>query len=378
MANLHCIHLVSAAELRDAATRWDDLWQRSDVELPTLRAELLAQWLERFQPHGGFHAMVIADDQQWIAALPLVSQRVGWLIPSGGLPSNPWSLCGELLLDPAADADAAMELLLNEAAELPWQLLWLNDAAPQSLRWQAMLRACRRAELPVCYHERFRVGRVAIDSDWDLYLKRLPKNHRQAMTRGLRRLAAEGEVQFEMRSQLAPSEVEPWLQSAFELENRSWKGVAGTSVLRTPHMFGFFVEQARQLADWGQLETAALRLDGRMLAFLYGSRAKGVYFAHKISYDPAYAAFSPGQLLFYHILERLHADQTVRALDFIGPLNQALSRWRPAARDVGRIALAPRGWLGRGAMYAYQHLWRPLCKTPSIECVGAAEPAVVG
>ena len=124
-------------------------------------------------------------------------------------------------------------------------------------------------------------------------------------------------------------------------------------------MFRFFVRHAEQLARWGQLETAALRLDGRLLAFVYGFRAKGVYFAHKISYDPDFAAFSPGQVLFNHILEQLHGDGETRALDFVGPLNQSLSRWRPTSYGVGRVVLAPRKLLGRGAMYAYAHWWRP-------------------
>ena len=144
-------------------------------------------------------------------------------------------------------------------------------------------------------------------------------------------------------------------------------------------MFRFFVRQAEQLAHWGQLETAALRLDGRMLAFVYGFRAKGVYFAHKIGYDPRFAAFSPGQLLFYHILEQLHSDGETRALDFMGPMNQSLSRWRPATYGVGRVALAPRRWLGRAAMYAYQHWWRPLrdWKPPRSRPARATDSAIL-
>jgi hypothetical protein len=388
MSHLHCIHLTSLAELRAAASAWDDLWWRSEVVLPTVRAELLAQWVEQFRPRGGFHAMIVADQQRWVAALPLVPCRVGWVLPAGGLPSNPWSPCGELLLDATADADAALDLMLAAAGELPWPLLWLNEAVPEAPRWQALLRACQRAGVASSYHERFRVGRVEIDSNWDIYQKRLPKSHRQSLPRALRRLACEGNVQFEMHSRLEVKDVEPWLQAAFDVENRSWKGTAGSSVLRTPGMFRFFVRHAEQLAQWGQLETAALRLDGQMLAFVYGFRAKGVYFAHKIGYDPRFAAFSPGQLLFNHILEQLHGDGETRALDFMGPMNQSLSRWRPATYGIGRVALAPRHLLGRATMYAYKHWWRPLRslsaaadqfndrdKAPAIDDSGILEPA---
>ncbi len=358
MSHLHSIHLTSLESLRAAASDWDDLWWRSETSLPTVRAEMLAQWVEQFQPRADLHVLAVADEGRWVAALPLVSDRVGWLIPAGGLPNNPWAPGGELLLDPAADADAAMDLLLAAARKLPWQLLWLNEALPETPRWQALLRACDRAAVPAACHERFRVGRVTIDGDWEAYQKRLPKTHRQGMNRAAKRLACEGDVRYEMRSQLEVGEVEPWLHTAFELEDRGWKGEAGSSVLCTPSMFGFFVRQAEQLARWGQLETAALHLDGRMLAFVYGFRAKGVYFAHKISYDPQMAAFSPGQLLFRHVLEHLHRSGDAHALDFMGPLTQAISRWRPETYAIGRVALAPRGLAGRTALYAYKHWWR--------------------
>ena len=359
MNNLRTIHLASVANLRAAATAWDDLWQRSDVSLPLLRAELLAQWVEQFAPRGDFQAIVVADQSQWIAALPLVSCRAGWLVPAGGLPCNPWASCGDLLCDAAAATnDSAMDLLAAATAELPWHFLWLNGATPEAPRWQALLRACGRVGISAAGHEQWRVGRLAIDHDWNAYQKQLPKNHRQAMNRAARRLADQGNLQFEMLAQIEPANVETWLREAFGVENLGWKGESGTSVLRTPGIFDFFATQAEQLARWGQLQTAALRLDGRMLAFMYGCRAKNVCFAHKIGYDPSFAAFSPGQLLFYHLLERFHADGETRALDFMGPMTQSLSRWRPATYGIGRVAMAPRRLLERTAMIAYRNVWR--------------------
>ena len=94
-------------------------------------------------------------------------------------------------------------------------------------------------------------------------------------------------------------------------------------------MFEFFLAQAEQLAQWGQLEIATLELEGHLLATLYGFSAKGVYYAHKIGYDPRFAHFSPGQVMFWNILERLHADGRWQAVDCLGPF------------DRGHLALAP-------------------------------------
>lgn len=358
---MRILHLTSIAELRDAAAAWDDLWWQSDVALPLARAELLAEWIEQFSPRAEFHALVVADSARWIAALPLVPCRVARLIPAAGLPCNPWSPCGDLLCDPGSPAnETAMDLLLSAAAEMPWRLFWLGDATPESSRWQSLLRACARAGVTSHYHQHYRVGRVEIGRDWDAYQKQLAKNHRQAMNRSARRLAAEGNVQFEMFAPHETPKAEAWLREAFEVEDLSWKGRSGSSVLRTPGMFDFFVRQAEQLAAWGQWAPAALRLDGRIIAFMHGFRAKGVCFAHKISYDPQFASLSPGQLLFYRVLEHLHADGETRAFDFLGPLTQSHMRWRPETYGVGRVAMAPRRLLGRVTVLAYKNLWRRL------------------
>ena len=358
MEYTHIIHITSLDDLRNNAGAWDDLWWRSGTELPTARAEMLAQWVEQFRPRCNFHALVVSRSGHWVAALPLISCRVGWLMPAGGMPGNAWSPCGDLLCDTTVEAETVAELLLSAAAQLPWQLLWINDVLPETKRWQAVLRTCDRFQIPASYHERYRVGRVEVRENWIDYQKSLPKNHRQAMCRAGRKLEEEGNVRFEMNSRHEIAAVEPWLTEAFEVEDFGWKGMNGSSVLRTPGMFRFFVNQAKQLARWGQLETASLWLDDRMVAFVYGFRAKGVYFAHKIGYDPRFAQFSPGQYLFHNILERLHDDEQADALDFVGPLNHSLSRWRPKTYAVGRIVLAPRGIAGRAAIYAYRNIWR--------------------
>ena len=83
--------IQSVGELRAMAPAWDDLWRRSDVTLPVVRAELLAQWLEQFAPGTDFRGLVVEDQGQWVAALPLVGRRLGPVLRAGGMPSNEWS-----------------------------------------------------------------------------------------------------------------------------------------------------------------------------------------------------------------------------------------------------------------------------------------------
>ncbi len=357
MARLQIQRIDSVAELRTAAPAWDDLWRRSDVTMPLARAELVAQWIEQFAPRANFRALVAMDGGQAVAALPLVERKLAGVLKVGGLPQNEWSPGGDLLLDPASDVHAALDLLVAAAADLPWQLLWFEAVTPGTHRWRTFLDALDRAGLGAEYHERCDVGLLSAHGDWESYQQTWSRNHRKKMTRCRRRLADGADVRMELHADLSPEQVEPILQRGFEVEDRSWKGNAGTSILKTPGMLPFFTRQARTLAEWGQLKLAFLVRDDRRIAFEYAPCAKSVYHSFKVGYDEQYAANSPGQLLMLELLRQMYREPQWQAIDCMGPINDALRSWRPDTYAVGRLAVAPHRLLGRALLHVYRNWW---------------------
>jgi CelD/BcsL family acetyltransferase involved in cellulose biosynthesis len=357
VAGLHVFQLGSVAELRSAATAWDDLWRRSDVTTPALRAELIAQWMDHFAPQSRFRALVVEDAGQWLAALPLVGRRTAWMLRAGATVGNPWSSHADLLWDAVGTADDAVgDALAHASVRLPWPLLWLDGAALDAPQWRALRQALGRCRLTTVCRRRWPSGRVVIDHDWEACCRRWSHAHRRQMARGFRRLAERGEVTLRFCDRLAEEEVRGHLQRAFAVEDAGWKGAAGSSVLRTPGMFDFFLRQARQLAQWGQLALATLDCGPAAVAFAYGLAAKGMFHSCKIGYDARYADCSPGQLLRYCLLERFHTGGDYRGLDFVGPLSDAQRRWCPEIQSVGKLLVAPHGGLGRIALRTYGRL----------------------
>jgi len=351
------VHITSLAELRAASAAWDDLWRRSDATLPTARAETLAAFVEHFAPRRRFCALVVEEDGKWIAALPLVAGRVAAVLPAGKLPSNEWPGGGDLLWDlAAADPGAVGRVLSAGIRALPWPLIWLEGVLPDRASWQTLLACLAEAGLPADLRTRWRSGRLTISHDWEAFRRSWSRSHRQRMASRLRQLARLGPVEFQLHGRLPPEEVVGWLRRGFEVEDRGWKGAAGASVLRTPGMFDFFLRQSRLLAAWGQLELALLECGGRPIAFCCGASAKGVFHSCKIGYDPGCAELSPGLLLQYHLLERLANDPQRKAVDYLGPITEYHSHWRPDTYTVGRLAVAPGRPLGRIALAAYR--WR--------------------
>lgn len=356
MSRPRLVHLDSIDQLCAAAPAWDDLWRRSELTLPTLRAELVAQWVGQFAPRAEFHALAVEDQGQWVAALPLVRRKVARVIDAGAMPINEWSSSGDLLLDATARVDTALDALVAAMVELPRQLFWLEEVAIDSPRWKAFQAAISRAAVAAHFQEQLQLGRIEIGHDWEAYKRRWSRKHRQQMARHARRLAGRGDVQLKVLSALAPEEVEGWMRRGFEVEDRSWKGTAGTSVLRTPGMFTFFTRQAEQLARWGHLELVFLECGRRPIAFSYGLSAKGVYHSYKVGYDPEYAGYSPGQLLRYQLFRRFYGDPRRRAIDCMTP-SDAHGKWKPATYAVGRLVVASRRLLARAALHTYKYCW---------------------
>lgn len=343
------VHLRSVAELSAAAPQWDVLWQRSAVAVPTARAETVVQWLDRFGSKASFCAVVVERNGSFVAVLPLVA-RGPRFCRAGRLPANAWGLCGDLLLDAETDRHAALHLLVDAIAGLDWPLLSLAPVAYESDRWRALLAAARQRGMGTLTAHIDRVGQVAVRATWSEYQSLWSGNHRRHLRKARRRAELAGDLTLDVHRRFSAGELERLLRLGCQIEDLSWKGDAGTSILRSPGMFEWYLRQASQLAEWGQLRLTFLRHRGQPIAFEYGYWAKGAYYSAKVGYDPAYAHFSPGQLLRAMLFERFHADGETTLVDFWGPLTEATAKWCTHTYPVGRIAIAPDRLISRMAL----------------------------
>lgn len=356
MTQLELGYLRSADELCGVAPAWNALWQRSDVNTPLARAECVAQWLEHFGRGGEFLALVVKRGEAFLAALPLVGPRSAWFHSRGGLPANHWSLCGDFLLDGADDEAAVCQLLAEGLNQAPWPLVCLAPVAYTARRWRLLAAATAGRGLMTLAVDCDGVGQVRLDGSWQNYLAGRSGNHRRYLQKARRRAERAGELSLEVHTQAPAAEIEALLRRGCEIEDRSWKGAAGTSILRSPRIFECYVEQAKRLAESRHLQLTFLRHCGRPIAFEYGCRAKRTYFSPKVGYDEAYARFSPGQLLRALLFERFFAAGELDLVDFWGPLSDATAKWTTDPYRVGKLWIAPRRPFSRLLLAGYAAL----------------------
>jgi CelD/BcsL family acetyltransferase involved in cellulose biosynthesis len=340
VASLKTIIVRSCDELREVAQPWDDLWLKSEVTTPLARAEALAQWLEHFAPQASFAAVVITDGSQFLAALPLVGGTVAKFIPCGKLPTDPWSINGDVLCAAGDQSAEALERLVAEVEQLGWPLLHLESVAFDTPRWQQIRAIATARGWQLSEHEDYRFGCIKID-DWKQYEAYWSGNHRRHMRKTLKRIEQEGGMKFEIVQNPPQADVAPLLQKCFEIEHRSWKGAAGSSVLATPGKLNYFCRIAEQMSAWGHLHVTTVEHHDWPIAFSYGLTAKGVYFAPKIGYDDAFSRLTPGQILFHEMLRTFHVERTVESVDFWGPVTDATGKWVTHDYPRGRLIMAP-------------------------------------
>ncbi|MDP6444531.1 MAG: GNAT family N-acetyltransferase, partial [Pirellulaceae bacterium] len=317
--------LLTIEQLVEYETEWNALADANTPTAPACYVGFLKWWAERHDCRLSMRIAVVFDGGRLIAGLPLiVTRKRGVRVAS--LPSNEWTSAGDLLIDRATDMQAACLRILQKLRDRRIALCWFEWVRYESPRWSAMAAASRhflRDELRFQHS----TGLVEEANSFDDYSRRLTKNARKKIRKAARQLSEMGEVRVERHNNFAlSSHRDTLVRRAFELEDRGWKGAAGSSAIQSGKL-DLFIEKAAQFDASNSFELWFLQLNDRPIAFDYGCRWKGTYFSEKVGYDPEFHRFGPGHYLTYKMVEAMHADDAWRAIDTLGVLSEASARW---------------------------------------------------
>lgn len=350
------LYIQSTDHLRCEAARWDDLWFRSEETQPTARAALVAQWVDHFRSSNEFQAVVICNDDRFLAALPLVPKRKAGVLKTADIPGNEWSSGGQLLLDAKCDTAFVCDQLLEGLAGLHPNIFWFGSIPVESATWAALCKAADCRGFLRNIHTHCQSAYIRTDGNWNSLQASWSKGFRRHLRRAQRRLSQSGTLRLRCEQPSDPSELQHLLLAGLQMEHASWKGAGGTSVLADPDITFFVQQQAARLSQQNQLQLAFLDFNGRPIAFEYGWLAKGAYHSHKVAYAVEYAKSSPGQLLTYFLLERFFSLPNHHRFDFVGPITRAIAQWQPTPYVKARLMLANPGWTGNAVLFAAQNV----------------------
>jgi hypothetical protein len=108
------------------------------------------------------------------------------------------------------------------------------------------------------------------------------------------------------------SDVDDFLRAAAGISSKTYQSALGVGIVNDEHTR----RQTRAAAARGWFRGHVLFAGDGPCAFQLGLHYGKTYYMVNIGYDPAYACYKPGMILFLRVLESLCADRSAETIDF--------------------------------------------------------------
>lgn len=321
------------------ADQWDFLVSLCHDAPPYCQSKNLLSACNRLFENGELIVVFVFDHAgEPVAAMPLIKRwRLGMEILE--LPNNEWGSWGELLVNAAYDSDGVYDCIVDALNQISHFLMRLNLINSESEPWRRFVKSLEVHGRGVVCRPAYFVGMIEHDDHWSGFRGRLSKGFRKKLSKFKRIAQEQGTVTFEVNRQFEPGEIPEVMRRVFDIEQRSWKREAATSMVEYD-LADFFSEQARYLAEQGTLCISFLRLNDSDVAFEFGVIVHRRYYSCKISFDQTYSESSPGHLLAEQLTRWFHRQNECDLQDTIGPISEATARWSSSVKRVSNLIVS--------------------------------------
>jgi len=346
---------------------WNEVAEAAGLDHPFLEYAWVRTWWECFGSGSALHVLVVRAGDRPIAIAPLILTPI-WM----------WGIKVRRLGFFYNAHVPRADFLIGERREEVYRAIWSHLAEDNS--WD-LLQLCQLTEGCATLEEIPRLAAsddcsagvwaseaspyVPLGSSWGEYFDSLAAKHRANLRNRFKRLKATGPVGIE--TILTAQGLTEGLDAGLRLEAAAWKGEAQTAIACDPAVSRFYSTLAGRAAERGWLRLNFLQAGATRMAFDYSLFYNNRMHLLKLGYDPAYARFSPSNLLLCLVLESAF-EQGVTEYDFLG----ADADWKQCwARQVRRhywLFVFPGTFKGR-FLYLIKFRLVPLLKRPSFRHV---------
>jgi CelD/BcsL family acetyltransferase involved in cellulose biosynthesis len=332
MPGLEIEEITTSAALEAFAPAWTDLWRRASAATPFQSPAWLLPWWHHFG-HGDLLVLAVREFGRLVGMLPLYVYREGALrklLPLGIGVSD----YGDALLDGEHAQSAARCLLAHLARTAErWEVCDLQPLPPTSALLAAEVPgfAEKRSELAPCPVLQLPGSAAGLETA-------LPKRMRQNLRYYLRRAERQGALRCEAaRVESLPA----LLETFFALHGARWEQRGLPGLLADDTVRAFHIEATAALMAQGALRLLALRLDGRIVAMLYGFAGKGRFYHYLAGFDPELRQLGLGTLVIGHAVMQ-SIDEGLKEFDFLRGREDYKYRWGAIDRPAYARRLWPR------------------------------------
>ncbi|MDD5250633.1 MAG: GNAT family N-acetyltransferase [Rhodocyclaceae bacterium] len=346
-----------------------DAWSALVQELPDARFHHQFAWtlsylrnLEREEAAVHFFSFYRAARPVAIFSLRRTRRTVA------GIPLRVWelpfsphmNLCDILVARAENSAALLCELVrvLKQRTDLPWDALYLPNLLDDSVA----LRALQAAPLRFIRLVRSGQSMYFPCASLDVALRNATGQFKRKLRRQRKKLDQRGRVELTVvREQQA---LDAALVEFLQVEASGWKGKHGSAIMLHRDLEAFYRDLMIEFGAEKRCAINLLKLDGKVIAALFGLVCGKRLNLLKIAYDEAYWAASPGNQLLHDVLSHCGKSASLAELSLVTGPPWAL-RWKPDAQDVWDAHVFNTRPLGLAA-YAMTRLRRYAARAKSL------------
>ncbi|MEO6153994.1 MAG: GNAT family N-acetyltransferase [Croceibacterium sp.] len=332
-------------------TRWDALAEWAAEPNPFLESWYLLPALRGFDPDGKVTLLCLEADGLLVGVFPIrrEARYYGHPLPHWRGWLHPNAFLGTPLVARGFEAWFWRELLAwcdgNAGPALFLHLAQMPSDGPLHAALREVIADRPRPVATVMREDR---AMLRSELTAEAYLDQsLSPKKRKELRRQHRRLAEEGTLTSERQTD--SENLAAWGENFLALEQRGWKGAAGSALACDPRTRSLFLEALAGAARRGRLERLAIRLDGRPLAMLASFLCPPGVFSFKTAFDEDFARFSPGVLLQRENLDLLSRPGIAWADSCAAADHPMIDHFWRERREILRLSIGLGGALRRGA-----------------------------
>jgi len=192
---------------------------------------------------------------------------------------------------------------------------------------------------------------VSLTQDWDSYFSQLDSNFRHNFRKAEKKLKKLGSIQFKTyETKEASTE---FIDTMLQIERRSWKEKAGTSITTNPYQERFYKLFTPRAVENGWFLGLSLTVNDVPIVHSYGIIFENIFYNLKYSYDESYKAVSPGHLITGFTLRELYR-RGVTIYDFHGDAEWYKMKWANTTYSQTHYIMYNKTWRARLARMKFK------------------------
>lgn len=310
---------------------WNEVAEAAGLDHPFLEHAWVRTWWECFGAGSTLQILVLKAGDQTVAIAPLILTPIrmwGIRVRRLGFFYNAHVPRADFLI--AERPEEVYRAIWNHLSRSGgWDLLQLCQLPEGSATLEAIPELAASDDCRIVTWLSGASPYLSLRASWGQYFDSLAGKHRSNLRNRFKRLNGIGPVAVETIT--SDEKLTDALEAGLQLEAAAWKGEARTAISCDPDVSKFYSTLAPRAAERGWMRLHFLRTGPQRVAFDYSLSYKNRIHLLKLGYDPAYAPYSPSNLLLCMVLQDA-LERGVREYDFLGECADWKLSWTKQSR----------------------------------------------